>query len=127
MLPDLLQVHQRILQSFADCRHATESSSLELLTLEQALAILDQAHVVPRHGFDQRFCRVQLTESDSKVVGIVEGVEQISVERMDVLEAWEGFDGAGEALGKRLGCVLDFTGAAVLSDESLCSAYHDTH
>lgn len=44
------------------------------------------------------------------MVGIVEGVEQVTVERMDVREAREGFNGGGEALSEGLGGVLDFAG-----------------
>jgi hypothetical protein len=41
------------------------------------------------------------------VVCIVEGVEQIAVERVDVDQAREGIDGLREALGEGLGGVLD--------------------
>jgi len=46
MLTDLLQVKKRVFQAFADCGHATEGRSLEVLALEEGLAILQQSDVV---------------------------------------------------------------------------------
>ena len=44
------------------------------------------------------------------MVCIVQGVEQIAVERVDVLQAREGVDSLCEALGEGLGGVFDLTG-----------------
>jgi hypothetical protein len=49
MLPDLLEIYKRVLQSLADCCHSSQSRTLELLALEQALTILDEAHVIARN------------------------------------------------------------------------------
>jgi hypothetical protein len=110
MLPDLLEVDERVLQPLADSGHATKRSPLQLLTLEQGLSVLEQAHVVTRDCLNQRFCCGQLTKGNSEVVRIVKSVQQITMERMDIREAREGLDCGGEALGEGFGGVLDFSG-----------------
>ena len=107
MLPDLLEVDERVLEPLADCGHATERRLLQLLALEERLSILEQTDVVTCDGLDQRLGRRQLAEGNAEVVCIVEGVEQIAVERVDVDQAREGIDGLREALGEGLGGVLD--------------------
>ena len=116
MLPDLLQVNKRVFQSLADGRHSAQCRSLELLALKQALSIFEKTDVVASDGFDERFGGVQLAESNTEMVRIVESVEQVAVERVDVLEAREGRDGGGQSLSKRLGRILDFSSAATLSE-----------
>jgi hypothetical protein len=127
MLSDLFEVDERILEALANRSHATKSSALELLALEQRLSarksqywhhdsesihapIFQQAHIVAGHGLNQRLGRVQLSQSDPEVIRIVQSVQQITVERVDVGQAGEGLDGLGQALGKSLGCVFDFAG-----------------
>ena len=66
-----------------------------MLALEQALAIFEQPHIVAGDGFDERFRRVQVSESNAKVVCIVERVEEVAVERVDVLQARKGVDDGG--------------------------------
>lgn len=109
MLPDLLEVDEGILQSLADCGHATEGSSLQLLALEERLTVLQKTNVVARDGLDESFRSRELTKSNSEVIRIVEGVEQIAMERMDICQARESLDGGGETFGEGFGGVLDFT------------------
>jgi hypothetical protein len=109
MLPHLLQINKGIFQSLADGRHPAQCRPLELLALEQALSIFEKADVVASDSLDKGFGGVQLTESDAEMVRIVQSVEQIAVERVDVLEAWEGRDGGGQPLGKRLRRIFDFS------------------
>ena len=42
---------------------------------------------------------------------VVESIEQIAVERVDVLETRKSCNGGGESFGKGLGGVLDFSSA----------------
>ena len=79
VLAHLLEVEQRILESSRDGGHAAEGGAFELLALEERLGVLDQAHIVPADGLDEMLGRRELTQSDSEVVGIVEGVEQVLV------------------------------------------------
>lgn len=51
----------------------------------------------------------QLSKSNLEVVGIVQGVEKILVERVDVCEAREAVKDSLDLLGKGLCGVLDFT------------------
>ena len=79
MLADLLKVEQRILQAAGDGGHAAESGALELLGLEERLGVLEQANVVAADGLDEMLRRRELAQGDTKMVGIVEGVEQVLV------------------------------------------------
>jgi hypothetical protein len=56
MLANLLQVDKRVLEALADGGHASQSSALELLALEQRLSILQKADIVTSDGLDQRLC-----------------------------------------------------------------------
>jgi hypothetical protein len=109
MLSDLIEVEQRIFQTLANGGHATESSLLELLALEERLSILEQADVVAGDGLDQVLGRGELTEGDLEMVGIVKCVEQILVERVDVLEARKALEDSAELVGKRFLGELDLT------------------
>ena len=73
------------------------------------MSILQQANVVARDRLDEGLGRRELPESNSEVVCIVERVKQIAVERVDILETWEGFDGGRKTLGESLGRVFDFS------------------
>ena len=110
VLSDLLEVDKRVLEPLANCCHATQRRLLQLLALEQRLSILQETDVVTGNSLDQRFGGRELTKSNAEVVCIVEGVEQIAVERVDVLQAREGVDRLREALGEGLGGVLDLAG-----------------
>lgn len=79
MLTDLLKVDKGVLETLADGSHTTQGSALELLALEQRLGILDQADVVAGDRFDKMLSSRNLTQSDSEMIGIVEGVHQILV------------------------------------------------
>ena len=52
-----------------------------------------------------------ILESLLHLLCVIECVEQIAVERVDVLETREPSDGGGESLGKGLGGVLNFSSA----------------
>jgi hypothetical protein len=110
MLANLVKVHEGIFESLNDCSHTTKSSPFELLALEQRLRILDEAHVVSRDGLNQVLGCRQLTESDLEMVGIVQGVEEIFMERMDVLEAGETLEDGAKFLGEGLLGELDLSG-----------------
>lgn len=58
-------------------------------------------------------CGSQLAEGDAEVVGIVEGVEKILVERMDVLKSWETVENERDLLAEGLLCKLDLAGIEV--------------
>ena len=102
MLPNLLQIDQRIFKSSAYSRHATQGCSLERLALKERLRILQESDVVPRDSFDQSFCRRQSAKSDTEVVGIIESIEEVFVEGMDILEAWETVKNGLELFTERL-------------------------
>lgn len=109
MLPDLLKVDERVLEPLADCGHATERGLLQLLALKKRLSVLEETNVVTGDRLNQGLGGRQLAKCDTEVVRIVEGVEQIAVERVDVGQTREGFDGLRKALGEGLGGVLDLT------------------
>lgn len=98
MLSDLVEVEQWVFQATANSGHATQSGTLQLLALEQRLGVFEQSHIVARYGLDEVLGGGQLTQGNSEMVGIVESVEQILVERMDVLQSWEAVEDQRELL-----------------------------
>lgn len=107
MLADLIQVEKRILKTLGDGGHATKRGALELLALEEGLRILEQTDVISGDGLDQVLCGGQLAESDAEMVGIVEGVEKILVERMDILQPWESVENERDLFAEGLLRELD--------------------
>ena len=78
--------------------------------MKQGLSILQKPHIVSGHRFDEAFCRVQLAKCNSEVVGIVEGIEQVLVERVDVLQPGEALEDGAELVREGLLGELDFAG-----------------
>lgn len=48
------------------------------------------------------------------MVGVVEGVHKIAVERVDIGELWETIENGSELFGEGLGCVFDFSGVELI-------------
>lgn len=107
VLANLLEVEERVLQTLADGGHATESSTLELLALEERLTVLDETDIITGDCLDQVLSGGQLTEGDAEVVCIVEGVEQILVEGVDVGETRETIEDGLDFFGKGFAGELD--------------------
>lgn len=57
MLANLVKVEQGILQPLQDGGHATQSSPLQLLALEQRLGVLEKTDIVAGDRFDEVLCR----------------------------------------------------------------------
>jgi hypothetical protein len=110
MLADLVKIQERILETFDKSGHATKRSPLELLALEQGLAVLEKTDIVSGNGLDQVLGRGELAESNAEVVGIVESVEKILVERMNVLQPWEALEDGAEFFGECFLGKLDLAG-----------------
>lgn len=109
MLPDLLEVDKRVLEPLANCCHATQRGLLQLFALKERLSVLQKTDIVTGDSLNQRLGSRQLSEGDTEMVRIVESVEQIAVERVNVLQTREGIDCLREALGESLGSILDLT------------------
>lgn len=106
MLPDLVEVQQGLLQLLGESGDTAECGALQLLALEERLGVLDKADVVAGDGLAEVLGGAQLAEGDAElrlsvggylgrfipgssgdmtyVVGIVEGVEEILVERVHI-------------------------------------------
>jgi hypothetical protein len=113
MLAHLVEVEEGIFQSPADCRHSTKGRTLELFALEERLRILEQSHIISGHDLDQVLRSRELTEGYSEMVGIVEGIEEIFVERMDILQAGKSVQDEGELLCECLLREFDFSGIEI--------------
>ena len=113
MLADLVEVDKRVFKSAADGGHTTESSTLELLALEERLSILEKSDIVAGHSFDQMLGCGELTKGDTEMVSVVEGVEEILVERMDILKSWEAVENESDLFTEGLLGILDLTGVKV--------------
>lgn len=61
-------------------------------------------------GFDQPLGGRELTESDAKVICVVERVHEVAVERVNILQTGEAIEDCLDLLCKCFCCVLDFTG-----------------
>lgn len=85
MLANLIQVEQRIFESTTNSSHSTKRCSLQLLALEEWLGVLEKPNIVARDSLNEMFRRRQLSKSYAKMVGIVEGVQEILMKRMDIL------------------------------------------
>ena len=110
MLADLIKVQKRIFEALDKGGHATEGGSLQLLALEKRLTVFEQTDVVSGNGLNQVLGGGKLTESDAEMVGIVEGVEKILVERVDVLEPGKALEDGAELLGESFLTELDLSG-----------------
>lgn len=85
MLADLIKIEEGVLQPLYNSGHATQPRSLELLALKQRLPILEKTDVISRDCLNQMLGRGHLAKGDFEMIGIIERVEQIFVERMDIL------------------------------------------
>ena len=110
MLSDLIEIQKGIFETLDEGGHATECSSFQLLALKERLAILDQPNIVSGNSLDQVFGGRELAESDAEMVGIVEGIEKIFVERMDVLKSGKTLENGTKFLGEGLLRKLDLSG-----------------
>ena len=86
MLAHLLEVYERVFQPPAYRCHAAQGCALELLALEERLCVFEETNIVSRDGFDEMFSGRKLSEGYSEMVGIIEGIQQVLVERMYVLK-----------------------------------------
>lgn len=110
MLADLVEIQQRIFQSLDERGHATESGSLELLALVERLCVFQKADVISGNGLDKVLGSGHLAKGNLEVVRIVEGVEQILVERVDVLKPGKAVEDGAELVGEGLLGELDLSG-----------------
>ena len=108
MLPDLLQVRQTRSDPLQHSAHTTKSSDFQTLATVQGVTVLEELHVVFSNLADQVSSGVDLAKSELVVILVVEDVEEVSVERVDLVEARELFDDGGELLVEVGLCVLDF-------------------
>ena len=86
MLAHLLEVYERVFQPATYRSHAAKCCALELLALEERLCIFEKTDIVSRNGLNEMFSGRELAKGYAEMVGIIERVQQILVERMYVLE-----------------------------------------
>lgn len=86
MLAHLLEVHERVFQPPAYRSHAAEGCALELLALKKRLRVFQETDIISRDSFNQVFSGRELSKGYPKMVGIIERIQQIFVERMYVLK-----------------------------------------
>ncbi len=77
--------------------------------MKQRLGIFQEANVVSSHRLYQSFRRGQCAQRYPEMVGIVECVEEIFVERMDILKSRETLKDGLELFRERLGRKLDLS------------------
>ena len=89
MLAYLIEVQERVFQSAADGSHSTKRCTLELLALEEGLCIFEETDIIAGNDFDEVLRGGELSEGNPEMIGVVEGVEEIFVERVDILKSRE--------------------------------------
>ena len=109
MLAHLVEVEEGVFESSANCSHTTQSRTLELLALEERLRIFEKSDIISRHNLNQMLRSRQLAKGYSEMVGVVEGIEEIFVERVDILEAGESIQDERKLLCKCLLCEFDLS------------------
>lgn len=86
MLTNLLQVSQALSLPLHDCRHPSESSSLELLASVKRIAVLEKPDIILGNVINEMPCRVQLAQGELVMVLVVEDIHQVRIERMDIFQ-----------------------------------------
>jgi len=85
VLPDLLQVLQRVLLPLHDSSHSTKSGPLELLTSVERITEFEQSNVILGNLGDEVASSVELTKSKLVMVLVVKDIEEIAQEGVKVL------------------------------------------
>ena len=86
MLAHLFEIHERVFQPPAYRSHSAKCCALELLALEERLCIFEETDIVSGDGLNEMFSGRELAKGDAEVIGIVERVQQVFMERMYVLK-----------------------------------------
>ena len=98
VLAHLLEIFECALLSLHDGAHAAECGALERFATVQRVAVLEQLGVVAADTVDQLAGNVHLTEGQLEVVAVVQHIDQVRVERVDIVEPRE----VGEDLSELL-------------------------
>ncbi len=116
MLANLVEIQERVLKTLGDGGHATKSGALQLLTLEERLRILEETDIISGDRLDKVLCGGQLAKGDTEMVGVVKSVEEILVEWVNVLKAWETLKNEVDLLAESLLGELDLASIEVCCD-----------
>ena len=76
--------------------------------MEEGLGVFEEADIVPRNGLDKVFGRRKLAKGDAEMVCIIEGIEEIFVEGMYILQTGKAIEDKGDFFREGLLCVFDF-------------------
>eukprot|EP00962_Isochrysis_galbana_P021975 scaffold6512_cov132-Isochrysis_galbana.AAC.3 len=89
VLPHLLQVLERALLPLHNGAHSAERRALQRFAPVERVAVLEQLDIVTAHPVDELLGEVELAQSKLEVVAVVQHVDQIRVERVDVIQPRE--------------------------------------
>lgn len=118
VLAHFLQVGQRGLLAFQDGTHTSESGAFETLAAVERVTVLDHADHVAGNRVDQRSGGIDLAESKFVVIAIVQGVTQIGVKGMNVIQSRKLGEDITQSIGNGLLSELDLSNAAGGKDET---------
>lgn len=68
---------------------ATHGCSFERFASIERICILDQLQIISSHVLYHIFCCLHMSQGQLEMVLIIQNIEQVSIERMDVLYFWE--------------------------------------
>mmetsp|Transcript_2002 Transcript_2002/g.3196 ORF Transcript_2002/g.3196 Transcript_2002/m.3196 type:complete len:276 (-) Transcript_2002:112-939(-) len=125
MLTNFLQIRQGCFLSLQDGAHTTQGCTLQTLATIGRVRVLDHSNHIPRDLIHQRPCRVKLTQSKLIVIPVVQRVAQISIERMDIIEAGEISQNGRQSLRNCLLCEFDLSHVEGPDPRNLVSRMND--
>ena len=89
VLAHLLEVLERALLAHEHRAHPSERRALQRLAPVQRVAVLEQLDIIAADAIDELSRDVHLAESELVMVAVVEDVDQVRVERVDVVQPRE--------------------------------------
>jgi len=89
VLPYLLEVLERPLLPLHHRAHSAQGGTLERLAAVERVSVLEKLDIVAADPVDQLLGEVELAEGELEVVAVVQHVDEVRVERMDVVQARE--------------------------------------
>lgn len=107
VLPNLIEVRKRCLLTFEDGAHPSKGSTFQTFAPIRCVSVFDHADHIPGNRFHQRSGRVDLPQGKFVMVAVVQGVAQVGVERVNVVQSRKIGQDLGKTLRDGLLCEFD--------------------
>jgi hypothetical protein len=87
VLANFFKISEGGLLAFEDGAHATECSAFEALAAIKGVTVLDHANHVTSDGVYESSSGIDLTQRQLVVISIVEGVTEVGIKGMNIVES----------------------------------------